>query len=88
MIVGVAIVLPRIRRPVCPVCMRRTAELIDRRRGYLRKTEEVRETYFEARYQCRPCKVLLIQRDGGPLITQEAFDAGVRELPPAATVRR
>ncbi len=95
---GVGILLPRLRRPVCPVCMRRSAELISRRRGYLYAEDPARtahgpdkdrSTYFEARYECRRCQLTLIQRDGGALITEAAWEAGIRHaLPPATIVDR
>ncbi|CAN5922599.1 hypothetical protein BH11MYX3_BH11MYX3_37850 [soil metagenome] len=94
---GVGILLPRLRRPFCPVCVRRTAELISRRRGYLYAQpgsqkapgeDKDRSTFFEARYRCGPCKLTLVQRDGGALVTEAAWEAGIQALPPATIVDR
>ncbi len=95
---GVGILLPRMLRPLCPVCMRRTAELVERRRRYVYSTqgrhaeypldEKDRSTFYEARFRCRPCKVALIQRDGGPVVLEEALAAGIQPLPPATVVER
>lgn len=95
---GVGIVLPRMLRPVCPVCMRRTAELVDRRRRYVHsiegrhgdypEDEKDRSTFYEARFRCRPCNVRLIQRDGSPVVLEEALAAGIQPLPPATVVDR
>jgi hypothetical protein len=62
--------------------MRRGARLVARRRGY----DDDRATYFEVEYRCRSCSAELIRRDGGPLITKQAWQSGMREAPPAATV--
>ena len=91
MIGGIAIVLPRVRRPLCPVCMRRTAELVARKRGYLPRVQGgdpdvPRATFYEARYRCRSCDQVLIQRDGSSLRTEAAWEAGIHEALPAATV--
>ena len=95
---GIGIVLPRLLRPLCPVCMRRTAVLVDRRRAYVYSVEgrhgdrplddKDRSTFYEARFRCRPCQVLLIQRDGRPLVLEEALKAGIQPLPPATVVDR
>ncbi len=95
---GVGVLLPRMLRPQCPVCMRRTAELVDRRRAYVYAVEgrhgdrplddKDRSTFYEARYRCRPCAVTLIQRDGRPLMLEEALKAGIQPLPPATVVDR
>jgi len=84
MVVVFAILLPRLRRPLCPVCMQRTARLIARKRGHLR--DEDRTLYFEARYECVRCKIELVQRDGGPLVTKGAWEAGMRDGVPTARV--
>ena len=81
---GIAYVLPALVRPHCPVCVRRSAKLVARRRGYDR--DDGRATYFEARYACTSCSAELVQRDGGPLITKAAWEAGMRDAPPTATV--
>jgi hypothetical protein len=94
---GFGILLPRMLRPRCPVCMRRTAELIDRRRAYVSSVrgrhgrpldENDHSTFFEARFRCRPCKVTLVQRDGRPLVLEEALKAGIEPLPSATVVER
>jgi hypothetical protein len=95
---GVGILLPRMLRPQCPVCMRRTAELVDRRRAYVYAIEgrhgerplddKDRSTFYEARFRCRPCKVTLIQRDGRPLVLEEALKAGIQPIPAATVVDR
>jgi hypothetical protein len=79
---GFAIVLPSVLRPVCPVCMKRTAKLVSRRRGHLK--DEDRTLFFEARYRCVACSAELVQRDGGSLVTKGAWDAGMRDALPAA----
>jgi len=98
MIGGVGVLLPRMLRPVCPVCMRRTADLVDRRRRYVHsiegrhgtypEDEKDRSTFHEARYRCRPCNVSLIRRDGSALVLEEALAAGIQPLPPATVVER
>lgn len=96
---GVGVLLPRLVRPRCPVCMRRSAELVDRRRGYVHAQEhrrhgqaslddKDRSTYHEARFRCRRCNVALIQRDGSALMLEEAMAAGIQQLPAATVVDR